>query len=306
MPNSNQPTSAQNPASAYLMAYFRSGPNQTEMSRRLHYAYSRDGLRWEALNGNEAVWETPVGGRIIRDPFMAKGPDGEYHLVHTMHSNPGSPYKGKQIGYARSKDLITFTDAKALMVMGNLPGTFNCWAPEWNWDEEQGAYMIHWSSTLNSDKPNDNRIYKTYTKDWETFTPAELLFDPGYSVIDSNITQHEGRYYLFFKDEAIRPMRNRLAVSDKLGGGYGDISDHLTPNVTEGAEVLKLAGEERWYLYYDYWAAGKYGVMESRDMLNWSEEIPQEEISFPFQRRHGCFLHVTEEELARLQQHFPG
>ena len=289
---------------AYLMAYFRSGPKQTDMTRKLHYAFSRDGLHWYELNDNKAVWATPAGGGIIRDPFINKGPDGFYHLVHTMHSSPDSSDKGKQIGYARSKDLISFTDTKALTVMGNFPDTVNSWAPEWNWDEETGRYMIHWSSTLNSSKPDNNRIYKAYTNDWNELTPAELLFDPGYSVIDSNITHHEGSYHLFFKDESVRPMRNRYATSDSLGGGYAGITAAITPGVTEGAEVLNIPGRQAWLLYYDYWADGAYGVMKSVDMLHWSEELPAADCRFPYQRRHATFFHVTEEELFKLIYHY--
>jgi hypothetical protein len=288
---------------AYLMTYFRSGPNQTDMTRKLHYAFSRDGLHWYELNGNEAVWSSPVGGQIIRDPFMSKDKDGTYHLVHTMQSTDPK-HKGQQIGYASTKDLISFTDARALTVMGNVPGTVNCWAPEWNWDQAKGAYMVHWSSTQNSGKADNNRIYKAYTKDWKTFTPAEKLFDPGYSIIDSNIVQHNGKSYMYFKDEANRPMRNRLAISDSLGGGYGNISKQLTPNVTEGAEILEMIGENKWYMYYDYWADGKYGIMESTDLVNWSQELPRENMRFPYQRRHASFFPISEEELFRLFDHY--
>lgn len=290
--------------SAYLMTYFRSGPNQTDMTRKLHYAFSRDGLHWYELNNNKAVWSTPVGGEIIRDPFMNKGPDGNYYLVHTMHSEPFSPYAKKQIGFAQTSDLITFTDAKPLNVMENYGQVGNSWAPEWNWDETSGRYMIHWSSTLNSDKGNDNRIFKSYTKDWITFTPAEPLFDPRYSIIDSNVTQHNGKNYLFFKDELTRPMRNRVAVSERIDGGYGRISELITPTTTEAAQVLQLTGQQKWYLYYDYWADGKYGVMESTDMVNWSKELKQEHIRFPYQRRHASFFPISEEELFRLINHF--
>ncbi|WP_218090953.1 LamG-like jellyroll fold domain-containing protein [Paenibacillus solanacearum] len=289
---------------AYLMAYFRSGPNQTQMDLRLHYAFSRDGLHWYELNDNKAVWKTSVGGGIIRDPFLSKGPDGSYHLVHTMNSSAGSVHKGKQLGYAKSNDLITFTNAKAINVMENFPNSTNVWAPEWNWDAATSRYMVHWSSTLDSKVADNNRIYKAYTTDWETFTPAELLFDPGYSVIDSHIASHEGKYYQFFKDENLRPMRNRFAVSDQLDGGYGDTSPQITPNVTEAVETLKLTGQQKWYLYYDYWADGKFGIKESNDMIHWSSELPKSSYRFPFQRRHATFLPITEEELSKLIQHF--
>ncbi|CAG7652623.1 LamG-like jellyroll fold domain-containing protein [Paenibacillus allorhizosphaerae] len=289
---------------AYLMAYFRSGPNQTQMDLRLHYAFSRDGLHWYELNDNKAVWKTSVGAGVIRDPFIGKAPDGTYHLVYTMNSSAGSAQRGKQLGYARSRDLITFTSPKALTVMESFPNSTNVWAPEWNWDAAGNRYMIHWSSTLGSDKADNNRIYKSYTTDWEAFTPAELLFDPGFSVIDSHIRFYNDKYYLFFKDEKERPMRNRLAISNLLDRGYGDMSSHITPNVTEAAETLQLSGQQKWYLYYDYWADGKFGVKESSDMIHWSPELPKSSFRFPYQARHATFLPISEEELFRLIQRF--
>jgi hypothetical protein len=284
---------------AYLMAYFRSGPNQTDMTRKLHYAYSRDGLHWYEINHNDAVWSSPTGNGIIRDPFMNKAPDGNYYLVYTT----GSP-DNKSIGSARTQDLIAFNDAKLLKVMGAFPLVGNSWAPEWSWDEANGRYVIYWSSTVGADNPGDSRIYKAYTTDWKTLTPASLMFDPGYNLIDANITSFNGKFTMLFKDGNVRPMRNRLAVSDKLDAGYGQISPLITPNTTEGPEVLKLTGQNKWYLYYDYWAEGKYGVMESNDLTNWSKEIPANATRFPFQRRHASFLPISEEELDRLILHY--
>jgi hypothetical protein len=284
---------------AYLMAYFRSGPNQTDMTRKLHYAYSRDGLHWYELNHNDAVWSSPIGGGIIRDPFMNKAPDGNYYLVYTTAA-PGN----KSIGSARTQDLISFTDAKLLKVMGSFPLVGNSWAPEWSWDEANKRYVIYWSSTVGVDNSGDSRIYESYTTDWKTLTPATLMFDPGYNIIDANVTSYNGKFYMFFKDGHVRPMRNRWAQSDKLDSGYGQISPLITPNTTEGPEVLKLTDQNKWYLYYDYWAAGKYGVMESTDLTNWSKEIPAADIRFPFQRRHASFFPISEEELDRLINHY--
>jgi hypothetical protein len=289
---------------AYLMAYFRSGPKQTDMQRQLYYAFSRDGLHWYELNDNKAVWSTPVGGEIIRDPYLNKGPDGNYYLVHTMNSVSGSPNARKEIGFAKSRDLITFTDARPLNVMGNYSEVGNSWAPEWTWDEASRRYMVYWSSTLNPVAVNDNRIFKSYTTDWKTFTPAEPVFDPGHSIIDASITPYNGKYYMFFKDETARPMRNRMAVSDKLDSGYGSISELITPNMTEAPEVLQVTGQQKWYLYYDYWADGKYGVMESTDMVHWSKELPEDGFRFPYQRRHAAFFPISEEELFKLINHF--
>src|SRR5690606_10398114 len=70
-------------AQVYVMGYFRSGPAQTHKSENLHFAYSRDGLHWTALNNNQPVFISNLGEGILRDPFIAKGPDGYFHMVFT-------------------------------------------------------------------------------------------------------------------------------------------------------------------------------------------------------------------------------
>ena len=54
--------------------------------------------------------------------------------------------------------------------------------------------MIFWASTIpgrfpqtagSSEEKYNHRIYGTTTKDFVTFTPTTLFYDPGFSVIDA-------------------------------------------------------------------------------------------------------------------------
>ena len=302
----NRPSSG----AAYIFAYFRSGESREDRTEKLHFAYSRDALNWYELNKNLAVYTPEIGDGILRDPFIKKGPDGKFHMVFTIRP------LGIGIGYANSEDLVTFRDEKILDVMSNYDDVKNTWAPEWSWDPVNKDYFVYWASTVGESDDadsngranmfNDNKHYSTHTGDWKSVDPAKLFFDPGYQTIDANITEYNGTYYMFYKDEtgvfdeSAPPAACRYATSDRLTGGYGNISPIITPDFTEGPAVLQSPNDEKFYLYYDYWKFGRYGIKESADLVNWSDELPRESFRFPFQRRHGCFLPVKESELSTM------
>jgi hypothetical protein len=281
---------------AYMMAYFRSGPGQTDKTEALHYAYSRDGLKWYELNENQAVWTTKLGEGIIRDPFISRGADGRFHLVYTLRP------AGKQLGYAASADLLSWQDERPIPAMDNYEHVANSWAPEFSYDPEQDSYTLYWASSLGG-KIDNNKHYCLTTRDWQTFSEARLFFDPGYRTIDACITDWNGKYYMIYKDEEYvydkarqpHPPGNKLAVADKLEGPYEVVSDFITPDFTEGPEFLKLKDQEKWLLLYDYWAHGRIGVMESTDLRHWSSELS--DTRFPYRARHFTVFEVSEEEL---------
>ena len=84
--------------SAYLFSYFR-GNGETG----LHLAYSNDGLKWTALKDGQSFLKPQVGGKLMRDPSIAQGPDGTFHMVWT------TGWWDKGIGIAHSKDLILWS-----------------------------------------------------------------------------------------------------------------------------------------------------------------------------------------------------
>lgn len=299
-------------APVYMIGYFRSGPGRTGRVEKLHLAYSRDGLNWYELNQNNPVWETSLGEGVLRDPFINRGNDGKWHLVFTIRP------LGKKLGYASSADLITWEDEKELEVMENYDNVVNTWAPEFNYDPEQGDYLLYWASSV-GDKISNNKHYAARTTDWNTFTAAELFFDPGFQTIDASIVPSAGKNYMFYKDESYvydpitfsHPPGNKLAVADQLGGPYKTVSDYITPDFTEGPEILKLKDQQKWYLIYDYWKYGRFGVMESSNSIDWSEELDTEAYRFPFRIRHATVFSPTEQELWKLlnkyglEAHYP-
>jgi len=271
----------------------------------LHLAYSRDGYHWTALNNDKPYLAPQIGEKekLMRDPFILPGPDGTFHLVWTT----GWQDK-KGIGYARSKDLVHWSEQKAIPVMANEPKARNCWAPELFYDDVKKQFLIFWSTTIpgrfpETDSTGDNgynhRIYYCTTKDFETFSPTKLLFDGGFNVIDATMLKANGKYYLIVKDETAKPVKKnlRIAVGDNPEGPFANVSEPFTISWVEGPSVAKIGDD--YIVYFDHYARPQYyGAMKSKDLKTWQDV--SKEMSFPPDTRHGAAFRVSEEVLTKL------
>ena len=202
----------------------------------------------------------------------------------------------RDIGYASSKDLIHWSEQKLIPVMEHEPTARNSWAPELYFDEFRKQWLIFWATTMpgrfaetdNTGRDGLNhRIYYTTTKDFKTFAPTKLFFDPGFSVIDATILKVDARYYLIFKDERQNPLKKnlRMAVADKPDGPYSDVSEPFTKDWVEGPTVVKI--KDAWLVYFDEYREHHYGAVKSSDMKHWQDVTS--ELSFPEGRGTGRY-----------------
>jgi hypothetical protein len=286
----------------YVFTYFKGNGEDG-----LHLAWSRDGLKWEALNGGRPLLKPEVGqDKLMRDPHVMRGPDGVYHLVWT------SSWSEPVLGHATSKDLIHWSGQQAVAPFAGEPflkDVRNAWAPETVYDPERKEYIIFWSTTVTGRFPEtqtggdggrNHRIYATTTKDFRTFTPARLFYDGGFNVIDATIVRDGGRYVMFLKDETVLPVAKkniRLATGRSAAGPYGEASAPITGDYwAEGPSALKVGG--RWVVYFDKYRDHRYGAVASSDLKNWADI--SERVSFPAGARHGTALRVPRSTLAAL------
>jgi hypothetical protein len=295
---------------AYVFAYFIGNGEDG-----LHLAGSRDGYRWDALNGGRSFLAPTVGkAKLMRDPCILRGPDGVYRMVWT------SGWNETGIGYAASSDLVHWSPQRELPVMAHEPTTLNAWAPEIAWDEQRGEYLIFWSSTIpgrfaQSESAGDDagankynhRIYATTTRDFVTFTPTRLFYDPGFSVIDATFVRTGHGDWLLVKDETRHPPRKylQLARAATLQGPFGPLGAPITPPGlwTEGPTALQVGADV--IVYYDAYTAKHYGALRSRDLVHWEDVT--EKMRFPDEgtarrMRHGTALRVPPELLQALQR----
>ena len=287
----------------YVFCYFMNNGEDG-----VHYAVSRDGYAWTALNGGKAILAPPVGKKtkLTRDPSITRGPDGIFRLVWTVS------WDGRSFGYAWSKDLIEWKDAQPVPSLPDEPTARNTWAPEIFFDDASEQFYIIWSTTIpdrfspadqgTSENQYDHRVYFTTTKDFKTFAPPKLYFDPGHNVIDAFLAKKDGVYHLFYKDETLRPEKKIIleATSENIEGPFSKGKVISAQSWVEGPSALLIGSD--WIVYYDCYRDGKYGAVRSRNGGEW--ENVADLISFPKGTRHGTAFEVDKEVYDHLVEKF--
>lgn len=285
---------------AYLFAYFVGNGEDG-----LHLAYSYDGMEWKALKDGKSFLIPTVGkDRLMRDPSITQGPDGIFRMVWT------SGWWDRGVGYASSKDLVNWSEQKNVPVMEYESTAKNTWAPELFYDKKSKDYYIFWASTVPSLHPEapdsatekglNHRLYFVTTKDFNSFTPTKLFFNPDFSVIDGTILQRGKQYMLFVKNETLRPVQKniRVAVTTNLQKGFPlEVSAPITGKYwAEGPSPLQV--NEYIYVYFDKYRDHKYGAVRSKDGINWEDVSGK--VIFPLGIRHGTAFPVSQEIIDSL------
>ena len=268
------------------------------------FATSNDAKTWTPLNGDKP-WlkpDTLVGG--MRDPFITRGPEGDFHLVYTCGK--------RRIGYSHSNDLVHWSAQRALPVDPSNENVQNTWAPELYFDKKAGEWIIFWSSTINGLFPETNgqvengrnhRIFYMKTKDFMQFSEPALLFDPGFPVIDATMLQVKDSLIMIYKDERRWPLHKQLRVASATSykGPWHVSADTITAPWTEGPSIINAGNE--YLLYYDAYKNGQHmGVVSTKDFINWKDITKTS--SFPPKYTPGSFIKISDAELQRLIQ-FP-
>lgn len=282
----------------YLFAYFTGNGEDG-----LHLMASRDGLKWNVLNEGKSYLTPTVGSqKLMRDPCVLLGPDGVFHMVWT------TGWEGRDIGIAHSKDLINWSEQKAIPVMEDEPTAMNCWAPEIFYDAAGKQYLIFWSTTIpgrfpetagSAGKGRNHRIYYVTTKDFQTYSKAALFYDGGFNAIDATIVKDGKQFVMVIKDETEVPQAKknlRLATSDKAAGPYSAAGAPFTTSWVEGPTMLRHKGE--WIVYYDMYRAHRYGAMKTRDWKTWQDVTGQ--LQFLSGVRHGTVISVSAGVMEKL------
>ena len=272
----------------------------------LRLLWSRDGMNWNRYREGRSLLQPMVGQteQLMRDPSIVQGPDGTFHMVWSVS------WVGHEIGYASSPDLLNWSEQRAIPVMAHEPTARNSWAPELFYDEVEEQFYIIWASTIpgrfpetaaSSETEYNHRQYYTTTKDFKTFAPTALYFDPGHNVIDAYLTKHDGKYFLFYKDETLYPAEKKnivLAIGPTPRGPFEPQGVISHDNWVEGPTAFRMGGN--WIVYYDCYREGKFGAVRSSDGKNWENITPK--ISVPREVRHGTIFSVDFATFQRLME----
>ncbi|MFC6078331.1 glycoside hydrolase family 43 protein [Microbispora bryophytorum] len=216
------------PFSRYGMVNFARSNSQAGQQIYMATSVGNDPTRWVAANDGQMVLQSTKGMHAVRDPSVVRSPEGDrFYLVATDLNVDGTAYGWRGWDWAQSdasryievwesRDLRTWSEQRHVRVAPDEAGM--AFAPEAIWDEAIGAYVVYWTSSMyppgtyytpNRDDPNGryplarNQILYTTTRDFVTFTPAEVMSGrPGHGTLDAVIIKddEDGSYHRFVSD----------------------------------------------------------------------------------------------------------
>jgi hypothetical protein len=305
----------------YLFSYFTG--EGTADGEQIYLAVSKanDPLSYREVNNAKPVLTSSLGTKGLRDPFIIRSPEGDkfYQIATDLKIYGNGDWDASQrtgsksIMVWESTDLVNWTDQRLVKVSPDTAG--NTWAPEAYYDKGLGAYVVFWASKLYAENdPNHtggtyNKMMYATTRDFRTFSEAKVWVDPGYSVIDSTMIDHNGTYYRFTKDERNNSSTSpcsKFIIEEKStelrSTGYDFVKDCIGAggvSAGEGPLVFKSNTEDRWYLFVDEYGGQGYVPFTSTDLDSgvWTKATSY---SLPKRPRHGTVLPVTQEEYDRL------
>lgn len=318
--SSNLPKST---SGAYLFAYFRNDAKSTN-GENIFYAVSKDGYNYESLNGGVPVASASQGTGHSRDPYIMKAQDGaeyKYYMVAT-DANTTNNYNNTGLHTWGSNDLIHWDELANPQFATNKGGgsktiTNMCWAPEAIWDPVAGKYMVYFSSNEADSAANESsKIWYSYTSDFKNFDEKQLLFDPGYGVIDADITPYKNGYVMMYKKEASSdPGAKKVWYTFKTGkspsnsdGEYdaanAKVFESVTKTQAEGPQVFPIADTSSYGVLVDYFSNGGFGFSYTSDFESYSK-ISADNCSINhLNPSHGCIIPISDMEYYNLSQAF--
>ena len=236
-----------------------------------YFAISRDGYTFTDVNGGQPVLDGALLAeqKGVRDPHIARGPDGAFYLAMTdLHiygqraghrttqwERPEESYgwgNNRAIVLMKSWDLIHWTHSdfrvdKAFPELGDIGAT---WAPQTIYDEAAKKMMVYFTIRIGNTKTN---MYYAYTDDAFTklVTKPELLSEA--AGIDGDIVQVGGKFHLHYVTKATV----KHGVSSRINGGYEFDEQRIDPETvsTEAPNVFKRLGTNSYVLMYDVYGA---------------------------------------------------
>lgn len=309
----------------YLFSYFLG--EGLEHGEQVYFALSEgnDPLAYDVLNDGEPVMVSTSGEMGLRDPYIIRSPEGDkfYQIATDLrmwNQSSGSwdhvqRHGSRNVVVWESTDLVNWSESWVAEVAPENAG--NAWAPEIFYDHELGEYVVFWASKLYAEDDPDhtgnvhNRMMYATTRDFRNFSEPQILIDPGYSVIDTTMIEHDGRVYRFTKNEANRSSSNPGGKHVFQEVGSGPLADDFELvkdavgagdiNQGEGPLVFKSNTEERWYLFIDEYGGRGYVPFTTTDLDSgeWTM-LASGEYDFPARFRHGTVLPITGAEWEAL------
>lgn len=304
----------------YLLAHFTGDAGDGE---QIYFATSRDGYRWQDLNGSRPVLTSAIGERGVRDPAIVRAPGGDrfWILATDLRIANGKGWDAAMhrgstgIVIWESTDLVTWSAPRLVDIAGAIPQAGCAWAPEAIFDENSGDYIVYWATISPANGVDKARIYYSRTRDFVRFTPAALYIDrPGATgLIDTQIVKADDagspyRYYRASGDGQIT-----VEGGNELLGRWTVLGDlrpiGLTGKDVEGPILFRIDHTNEWGMWVDQYSRRAGYLAPVTSDLSRPELFRRADparVSYGASRkRHGSILNISEAEYRRLLARWP-
>lgn len=288
----------------YLFCYFTGNEPENES---VHFAVSKDGYHFDALNNNEKVITQTLGKKCCRDPYIFRDEEGIFHIIATdMRCYDGWCSNNSMVVWD-SRDLVNWENERIIdfSQFEKTKSADRVWAPQVIFDTFKNEYMIYWTHH-NADDNLDTIIWYAYTNDFSTLmSEPEILFNPKSNMcaIDADIVEVDGKFYLYEADGEKDAIC--YAVADKPSGPYSEPDNNkvsVADTALEGNCIYKILDTDKYVMIADQFQAGGYFMQETSDMIHF-ERVNDFSLNH-LHPRHGSMLYITDEEYDRLVKAF--
>lgn len=299
---------------AYLFVHF------TFVEEKIHFSLSKgnNALDWQELNNGMPVFTSTIGTTGLRDPYIVRSPEGDtFYLMATdlkWFNGEKGPDRKRYIQVWESHDLVNWSKQRDVLV--SPPNVQNTYAPEAVWDESIGAYVVFWTSKLDTNNYY-TPMYAT-TRDFVTFTEAQI-WQPNEWRIDSTVTKVGDWYYRLTKSidkshsnchdivmersKKLRAPRDQWETVDYCIGAKAGLPETEAPLAFK-SNVGDVSGDY-FYLWAERWIPNKtYVALRTRSFENPKWEVVPVKFPDPLPK-HGVILPITAGEARALAAAYP-
>lgn len=305
---------------AYLFVHFRE--TYGAEGEQVYFSVSRDGYHWEIVNHGEAVLIADKGDLGVRDIVIARTKENSFVILATdlaLRRNEETKYHGhirnaftegsKCLAMWKSNNLVDWSEEILLDLSGNKLGCL--WAPGIFYDEDSDDFIVHWSATCKDDNYSGLSIYYSRTKDFESFSEAELFYKKNDSeTLDSCIAKEDGIYHFFVKS-AQNPKAVIHETSASLFGPYqrderfDEQMNRIELKETYEAPTFFRLSDGKLCFLMDFYGCKKkedqgYVPYIAESLSDIHLNSAKEKFTFPYGFKHGTVLEITDEEYKRI------
>jgi hypothetical protein len=306
--------------SGYLMVYFK------DHNQSAYMAISKDGYTFTDINGANPIF---IGSELaeqkgVRDPHIARGPDGAFYLAMTDLHISGKRAGFRETEWQRPAEKYGWGNNRALVLMKSYDlihwshaiirvdlafpelGDIDCsWAPETVYDPVKKKMMVYFTIRYNN---KECHMYYSYAND--DYTKLETLPTRITEIggLDGDITKVGNQYQMFYVSNA----SILHATSNEINRGYPVNTKRIDPEKvnTEAPNLFKRLGTDKYVLMYDVYGLrpSNMGFSETSDFVNFTNlgrfnegVMKTTNFSSP---KHGAVTYLTSDEMQAIINHW--